>query len=160
MRKYMWLTFEAGGIALSVVPETLACILLSDPQTPGGHAKRLQLPSSTTSRRGRFSMRFICIAVAAAAVLSGCAKSPESIAPAYVSTTTYSGWSCSQLKREATHLDNALASASAQQEKARGNDVAGVIFIGLPVSTLSGDNIAPQIANLKGQKEAVRKGCR
>ncbi|WP_281405000.1 hypothetical protein [Nitratireductor sp. XY-223] len=37
------------------------------------------------------------------------------------------------------------------------NDVVGVILIGLPVSSLSGDNIAPQIARLKGEKEAIRQ---
>lgn len=35
--------------------------------------------------------------------------------------------------------------------------MVGVILIGLPVSSLSGDNIAPEIARLKGEQEAVRK---
>jgi len=57
-----------------------------------------------------------------------------------------------------------MTAAYAQQNQARSNDAVGVFFIGLPVSSMSGGNIAPQIATLKGQQEAVRqtmqkKGC-
>jgi hypothetical protein len=69
----------------------------------------------------------------------------------------YQGWSCSQLGQEVVRVDAALTVASEQQKKARSNDVAGVILIGLPVSSLSGDNIAPQIASLKGQKQAIEQ---
>lgn len=104
-------------------------------------------------------MRVIIAAVAAAAALSvaGCAKSPDSIAPAYVSEVGYQAWSCEQLGQEQQRLSSAYAVAAQQQERARGNDIAGVILIGLPVSSLSGDNIAPEIARLKGEQEAVRK---
>lgn len=95
--------------------------------------------------------------VALAAALGACAKSPESISPSYVSEVGYQAWSCQQLSEETLRLSSAYASAAQQQEKARTNDVVGVIFIGLPVSSLSGDNIAPEIARLKGEQEAVRK---
>ena len=55
------------------------------------------------------------------------------------------------------HLSTALAQASTQQEQARTNDTVGVILLGLPVSSMSGDNIAPEVARLKGETEAVRK---
>lgn len=96
-------------------------------------------------------------AVAAAAALGGCAKSPESIAPSYVSEVSYQAWSCQQLSDETLRLSAAYATAAQQQEKARTNDVVGVILIGLPVSSMSGDNIAPEIGRLKGEQEAVRK---
>ena len=102
-------------------------------------------------------MREFFLVTVLSLALAGCAKSPASIAPAYISRNTYSGWSCSQLNEETLKLEAALATASEQQEKARSNDVVGVILIGLPVSSLSDDNIAPQIANLKGQKEAVHQ---
>jgi len=89
--------------------------------------------------------------------LAGCAKSPESIAPAYVSPLAYKSYNCDVLTSEHARVTGALASASAQQEKARGNDIAGVILLGLPVSTLSGDNVAPQVAQLKGEKETLEK---
>lgn len=95
--------------------------------------------------------------VAVAAALGACAKSPESISASYVSEVGYQAWSCQQLSDETLRLSSAYASAAQQQEKARTNDVVGVILIGLPVSSLSGDNIAPEIARLKGEQEAVRK---
>lgn len=95
--------------------------------------------------------------VAAAAALGACAKSPESISPSYVSEVGYQAWSCQQLSEETLRLSSAYATAAQQQEKARTNDVVGVILIGLPVSSMSGDNIAPEIARLKGEQEAVRK---
>ncbi len=95
----------------------------------------------------------------AVALVSACAKSPASIAPAYVSSVTYSHLSCERLKQEAANLDAALTKASAQQEQARSNDIAGVILIGLPVSSMSGDNIAPQIADLKGPQRGGQAGA-
>jgi len=90
-------------------------------------------------------------------LLAGCAKSPESIAPAYVSPITYQNFDCDQLRQEDARVTDALLRASKQQENARTNDMVGVALIGLPVSSMSGDNIAPEIASLKGQREAIRK---
>ncbi|MFC3693124.1 hypothetical protein [Chenggangzhangella methanolivorans] len=101
-------------------------------------------------------MRLVLVALACVS-LAACAKSPESIAPAYVSEVGYQSYTCVQLGEEGSRLSTALAHASAQQEKARANDTVGVILIGLPVSSMSGDNIAPEIARLKGEQEAVRK---
>lgn len=97
------------------------------------------------------------VAVAALAMLAGCAAKPETIAPAYVSTIPYETWTCAQLASEAQHIEGAMTAAYAQQNQARTNDAVGVFFIGLPVSSMSGGNIAPQIATLKGQQEAVRQ---
>lgn len=99
----------------------------------------------------------ISLSLCVGALIAGCAAKPESIQAAYVSPTTYQGWSCQQLQAEAVRVDNALARASAQQEKARSDDTAGVIFLGLPVSSLSGGNVAPQIADLKGRKEVIEQ---
>jgi hypothetical protein len=101
-------------------------------------------------------MRKIWLVVAAIA-LAGCAKSPESIAPAYVSDLAYRSVSCSDLSIEYQRVSAALAQASTQQQQARGNDTVGIILLGLPVSSLSGDNIAPQIAQLKGEQDAIHR---
>jgi len=93
----------------------------------------------------------------AVAGLAACAKSPESIQPAYVSPVTYDGLSCPQLGEKQGRLATALATASNQQSQARSNDIAGILLLGLPVASLSGENIAPQIALYKGQQEAVRQ---
>src|SRR5688572_20471078 len=93
-------------------------------------------------------------------MLVGCAKSPESIAPSYISDVGYQNWTCEQLAGEQMRVSQALATASTQQRKARTNDTVGVIFLGLPVSSLSGDNIAPEIARLKGENEALIRAMR
>jgi hypothetical protein len=88
--------------------------------------------------------------------LSGCAAPPESIAPSYTSPISYNNFSCNDLGDESYRVSAALAQASSQQEQAHGSDVVGVLLIGVPVSTLSGTNVAPQVASLKGQQEAIR----
>lgn len=92
--------------------------------------------------------------------LVGCAKSPESIAPSYISDVGYQSWQCKQLAEEDQRLAAALSTASAQQKNARTNDTVGVLLIGLPVSSMSGDNIAPEIARLKGEREAVNRAMK
>ncbi|WP_407473637.1 hypothetical protein [Sulfitobacter sp. PM12] len=102
-------------------------------------------------------MKYTFSIVALTMVLGACAQKPEDIQGSYISPTTFDGMSCSQLRAEATRVDNALVKASAQQTKARSNDTAGVILLGLPVSSLSGGNVAPQIADLKGRQEVLHQ---
>lgn len=94
--------------------------------------------------------------IAALAALSACAPTPESIQAAYVSDLPYRGYSCDQLGEEGVRLQQALATASVAQSNARTNDTVGIILIGMPVASMSGQSIAPQIALYKGQIEAVR----
>lgn len=100
------------------------------------------------------------IAILPSLLMSACAKSPESIAPSYISDVGYQSWQCKQLAEEDQRLAAALATASSQQKNARTNDIVGVALIGLPVSSMSGDNIAPEIARLKGEKEAVNRAMK
>jgi hypothetical protein len=109
-------------------------------------------------------MKDRCIIALLTLALSSCAQAPEEVRPAYVSMVGYEGWNCRQLGEEQARLQAALTAASAQQNQTRSNDVAGWIFIGLPVGSMSGGNVAPEIANYKGQIEAVqqamiRKSC-
>jgi basic membrane lipoprotein Med (substrate-binding protein (PBP1-ABC) superfamily) len=110
--------------------------------------------NNTTKRRNK--MKKSTLACIALLLVAGCAQKPDAIAPAYVTPTLYESFSCKQLAAEEERLNQAYMTASGQQEQARKNDIAGVILLGLPVSSLSGGNVAPQIANLKGQKDAVR----
>ncbi|MDE2007812.1 MAG: hypothetical protein KGI51_14680 [Rhodospirillales bacterium] len=96
--------------------------------------------------------------------LAACAEAPSAIAPEYVSSVPYDSWSCPQLESERANIATALAGASANQDEARTDDTIGVLLIGLPMGSMSGENIAPQIAHLKGQAMAVqeaalRNGC-
>jgi hypothetical protein len=99
----------------------------------------------------------VFIAGLALLALVGCATKPENIAPAYVSHMIYEPYTLEQLGQEETRLQAALSASSDAQRKARSNDTMGVIFLGLPVSSLSGSNQASNIARLKGELEAVQK---
>jgi hypothetical protein len=97
----------------------------------------------------------LILLIAAGLTLVGCAKKPESISASYVSEHNYLAMDCGTLAEEAGRLDSAYSTAATQQNNARTNDMVGVAFLGLPVSSLSGDNIAPEIARLKGEQQAI-----
>lgn len=104
------------------------------------------------------------IAIASLAMLSACATKPENIQAASVSTLQYEPLTCAQLVAEEQRIDTALVIAYGQQNQARSNDAVGVFLVGLPVASMTGGSVEPQIASLKGQKEAIRqtalkKGC-
>lgn len=100
-------------------------------------------------------MKRVILSVLCPLAVAACAQSPGSIQPAYVSAVPYESWTCPQLGDEQDHLSAGLATASKAQENARSNDTMGVLFLGLPVASMSGGNIAPEIAHLKGEQEAV-----
>jgi hypothetical protein len=99
----------------------------------------------------------VCILIVFALGISSCATAPENIAPSYVSEMSYNSWTCEQLAQEQPRLVAALARAYDAQTKARSNDIAGVILLGLPVSTLSGSNMAGEVARLKGELDALQR---
>lgn len=103
-------------------------------------------------------MRIAAIS-AAAFLLAGCAKAPEDIPPSFVSDTSYTSWSCQNLTIEGQKLGAGMSSAYSKQRTAREGDTVGVILLGLPVASLTGDNVAPEVARLKGEYEAVRRAA-
>jgi hypothetical protein len=109
-------------------------------------------------------MKTVTLCILCAIVGAGCAARPESIQPSYVSPITYDAYSCDQMAQKASRLSAALSTASKQQSDARTNDTVGVLLIGLPVGSMGGQAIAPEIARLKGEKDAlqqsqIRKNC-
>jgi hypothetical protein len=104
-------------------------------------------------------MRLILFLTVTVLVISGCATKPESIAPAYISDMAYKDWTCSQLAQEQSRLTSALSAASDAQRRARTNDTWGVILIGLPTASLSGSNVASEIARLKGELQALQRAA-
>lgn len=95
----------------------------------------------------------------AAFAIGGCASRPENIRPAYASEMTYNGWTEQQMIEEQERLKAALSSASEQQHKTRANDTAGVLLLGLPISSMTGRGVEGEIARLKGELEALRKAA-
>ncbi|SEQ38155.1 hypothetical protein SAMN05428969_2841 [Devosia sp. YR412] len=107
----------------------------------------------------------VAIALGAITMLVACAKAPESIAPSYVSEIPYQSYSCAQLGQEKARLEQAYTVTAKAQNDARTGDAWGVFLIGMPTSSLSGGNVAAEVASLKGQmvavdKSIITKNCR
>lgn len=103
--------------------------------------------------------------ILALALVAGCAKQPEAVAALNVSSKTYSGLSCSQLSAEAVTAKQRIAALSAKQKSAATGDAMGVFLLGLPVSSMSGNDSETALAYAKGQADAidrvrVQRGCR
>lgn len=64
------------------------------------------------------------IAPLAAILLAGCAASPSAIQPAMVSTARYDNASCDMLREALEAEEQTLETASSDQRKARGWDIA------------------------------------
>jgi hypothetical protein len=94
------------------------------------------------------------------ALTAACATSPEDIAPAPVSEARYQDWTCAELTAEQARVGRDLAAATAKQEQTRSSDVAGVILLGLPLGSMSGDDVEPEIARLKGERDALGRSAK
>ena len=89
--------------------------------------------------------------------VAGCAAPPESIQATYVPETPFLAMSCEQLGAEQARLSASLEQNAVQQRNARTNDTLGVIFVGMPLSSMSGSNVASTIAQQRGMQEAMQR---
>jgi hypothetical protein len=87
--------------------------------------------------------------------LGACAASPESIPATTIPPSTYVGYSCNRLLNLQQRIEAALQTAMLRQKSASINDAWGVFLWGLPTASMSGGDIAPQVASLKGQRATV-----
>ncbi len=90
---------------------------------------------------------------------AGCASLPETIAPADIGVARYAGRDCEQLSREQPKLEASLKAASDAQRRCRKTDIAGLLFIGLPVGSLAGCRKTAEIAELKGEMRALAQAA-
>ena len=102
-------------------------------------------------------MRLVIFAATLPLFVAACAKPPSAIAPSYVSEVPYRSYTCDQLGEELQRLNAAYTVTAQAQEDARTGDAWGVFLLGVPTSTLSGGNVAHEVASLKGQIAAVQK---
>jgi hypothetical protein len=94
-------------------------------------------------------------AVCIAASLGGCAASPESIPATNIPPSIYAGYSCNRLLNLQQRIEASVQTAMLRQKSASINDAWGVFLWGLPTASISGGDIAPQVASLKGQRATV-----
>jgi len=90
-------------------------------------------------------------------VLSACAKQPEQRAAADIGEAGCESWSCRQLTSESTSVSANLENLSAKQRSAASGDSVGVFLLGLPLSSMSGNDQETNIAVAKGQLQAVEQ---
>lgn len=98
-------------------------------------------------------------------ILGACATQPDAIAPANISPDLYMRQSCQQLANENANLTSELTTLVAQQQKAVDGDAMGVFLLGLPVSSMSGNDKETEIALARGKQQAItlamqQKSCR
>lgn len=101
---------------------------------------------------------------AAVLALAACAKQPDAVAPVKFDHKPYLSMSCKALATKQLEGTQAVASLSAQQQKAANNDAFGVFLLGLPLASMSGNDPETQLAVAKGQLDAIElaraeKGC-
>ena len=98
------------------------------------------------------------LATAAFAIaLSGCAASPENIKPAYIPTSEYAYLNCAQLAAFKVTLTNAYQKVADSEDNARSMDAATILTLGVPVGSMTHQNVPYQIWDLKGRIVAVEK---
>ncbi len=88
--------------------------------------------------------------ICAALALTGCAKEPENIPAADIGTGAYNGQSCRQLEERRLHYTQQLANLTAEQRQAATGDAWGVFLLGLPLSSMSGNDRETDIAITRG----------
>jgi hypothetical protein len=109
-------------------------------------------------------MRKALIVLASLALVGGCAKRPDAIAPVAIPNEAYMSYSCERLKNELQSERNTLTALSSAQNSAATADAVGVFLVGVPISSLSDGDKEGLIAVSKGKIQAMdnvksAKGC-
>lgn len=99
-------------------------------------------------------MKKITLITCAALALSACAKKPDAIVPISMGDV-FENTSCNSAQTQLNEERATLASLSAAQESAANGDALGVFLIGVPWSSLSGNDKEGLIAASKGKVIAL-----
>ncbi len=98
-------------------------------------------------------MKFPIIA-AAALSLAACAQGPDSIAPVSMGGA-FATYDCRAAHADLAAERQTLAALEGKQRGAVAGDAIGVFLIGVPVSSLTGGDVAGHIATSKGKVMAL-----
>ena len=109
-------------------------------------------------------MRLQIIALGSAVLVAACAQQPEDIAAADIGQGAYRSASCAQLAEAELWYNQQLENLSASQRSAASGDAMGVFLLGLPISSMSGNDRATEIAVTRGhlqeiEREKAGKNC-
>lgn len=97
---------------------------------------------------------FIAGALGAALLTSACAQSPGAIQPVSMGNV-YDRTSCNEASGLLMSERSKLDALSQKQKSAVAGDALGVFLIGVPVSSLTGGDVAGEIATSKGKIVAL-----
>ena len=109
-------------------------------------------------------MRSLLIAAIAIVPLAGCAKRASEVAPAFIQPGSFAAFGCVELNAMAAAERRTLATLEADQNSAATGDTIGVLFVGVPISSVTGQDVEANLAISKGKMleiEAAQaaKGC-
>ncbi|MBW6495126.1 MAG: hypothetical protein K0B16_11340 [Burkholderiaceae bacterium] len=90
-------------------------------------------------------------------VVSACAKQPDQIAAIEVGGDAYSRYSCPQLRGEQLTVAQEIENLSASQRSAANGDALGVFLLGIPLSSMSGNDQEASLAIAKGKAQAIQR---
>jgi len=90
-----------------------------------------------------------------------CASSPDEIKGNYVSPNRYSSWDCKQIEEELYRIESRLKQVEVAQKKKANTDAAGmavgmVLFWPALFLLAAGDDLGPELAQLKGERDALK----
>lgn len=100
-------------------------------------------------------MKHSFLSIVLVAALVGCAKAPEEIAAVDMGTAEYRPMNCTNLRRAYVSEVQKLTALSAAQKSAQGGDAMGVFLLGLPLSSMAGEDKEAQIAITKGRLNGI-----
>ena len=110
------------------------------------------------------TMKLVLAPAAIMILLAGCATRPDKIAATDYPDAAYTSLDCRALASEKAKRDRELYQLAQKQNDAANGDAFGVFLIGVPLSSLAGDDKKTEIATVKGKLAAITrvgkaKGC-
>jgi len=108
-----------------------------------------------TCHATRRSLARIGCAAATLALVAACAKSPESIMPISMAGA-FDGTTCAAARALLATEAQSLATLNERQRGAVAGDAIGVLLIGVPMGSLTGNNVEGQIAATRGKVIALQ----
>jgi hypothetical protein len=96
-------------------------------------------------------MKWILASALTCAALSACAKGADKVLPSPVPTAEYERAACPQLAAARLRNMETLTALSMAQDRASTNDTVAVIFVGLPLASMTGADREAELAVVKGR---------
>lgn len=105
----------------------------------------------------------IVVITSIAALLGGCASSPEKISATYVSPLQYGNYDCDQIREEMIRVSSQVQTVAGQQKKTADNDKlamgVGLVLFWPALFFLAGSDKKEELGRLKGEYDALNQSA-